>query len=119
MKSWNEIGHFEIYNSSTRKYVPNLALDARLTAHPYRITGQLFFDASHKPCKNGKGPNPKRISIWEIHPAYAIDVCSNSTLASCKATDDSLWTPLDQWLSTEEASIRRIPSISAHKSGRK
>jgi hypothetical protein len=83
--------------------------------NPVRITGQLFFDASHKPCKNGKGPNPKRMSIWEIHPAYAIDVCSNSTLASCKATDDSLWTPLDQWLSTEEASIRRMPAFRLTK----
>ncbi len=83
--------------------------------NPVRITGQLFFDASHKPCKNGNGPNPKRMSIWEIHPAYAIDVCSNSTLASCKATDDSLWTPLDQWLSTEEASIRKIPAFGLTK----
>jgi len=83
--------------------------------NPVRITGQLFFDASHKPCKNGKGPNPKRISIWEIHPAYAIDVCSNSTLASCKATDDSLWTPLDQWLSTENASNAKIPAFGLRK----
>jgi len=73
---------------------------------PVRITGQLFFDASHRPCKNGRGPNPKRISIWEIHPVYALDVCSNATLAACKATDESAWTPLDQWLSTGEGVSR-------------
>ena len=38
-----------------------------------RVTGQLFFDASHSPCKNGHGGPPRR-SIWEIHPVYAIDV---------------------------------------------
>lgn len=75
---------------------------------PVRITGQLFFDASHGPCKNGRGPNPQRISIWEIHPTYAIDVCSSSTLATCKASDDSLWTPLDQWLSTGEGPEAKV-----------
>jgi hypothetical protein len=39
-----------------------------------RISGQLFFDASHKPCINGEGRAPRRRSIWEIHPVYAIDV---------------------------------------------
>jgi len=38
-----------------------------------RITGQLFFDASHSPCRNGKGAPPRR-SIWEIHPVFAISV---------------------------------------------
>jgi hypothetical protein len=39
-----------------------------------RITGQLFFDASHSaPCHNGKGA-PKRASIWEVHPVFAIEV---------------------------------------------
>jgi hypothetical protein len=38
-----------------------------------RVTGQLFFDASHSPCVNGHGGPPRR-SIWEIHPVYAIDV---------------------------------------------
>jgi hypothetical protein len=38
-----------------------------------RLTGQLFFDASHSPCVNGTGGPPRR-SIWEIHPVYVIDV---------------------------------------------
>jgi hypothetical protein len=38
-----------------------------------RVTGQLFFDASHTPCKNGHGA-PARSSIWEIHPVYSIEV---------------------------------------------
>jgi hypothetical protein len=72
---------------------------AAITKFPLRITGQLFFDASHVPCTGGKpvGSNPKRQSLWEIHPIYAIEVCSKTTLAACSADDDSVWTPLDQW----------------------
>ncbi|MBV8895432.1 MAG: hypothetical protein JO051_02895 [Acidobacteriaceae bacterium] len=65
---------------------------------PVRVTGQLFFDSSHFPCQNGAGvaDNPKRISLWEVHPIYAFEVCSSGDCSS-----DSGWVPLDQWLSTE------------------
>ena len=58
--------------------------------HPVRLSGQLFFDASHKPCRNVGTPrqvaeNPKRITVWEIHPVYSIDVCRNNSLARCAA----------------------------------
>ena len=41
-----------------------------------RISGQLFFDASHGPCNdpNKKSSDPPRRSIWEIHPVYAIEI---------------------------------------------
>lgn len=44
-----------------------------------RITGPLFYDASHDPCsvgKNGKRirTSPARRSIWEIHPVYTLEV---------------------------------------------
>jgi hypothetical protein len=52
----------------------------KLNGHPLplkgarvRVTGQLFFDASHSPCTNGHGGPPRR-SIWEVHPVYAIEV---------------------------------------------
>jgi len=83
--------------------------------NPVRITGQLFFDASHRPCKNGRGPNPQRISIWEIHPVYMIDVCSGTTLAGCSASDESVWTPLDQWLATGEGGMSQLRRPSAAK----
>lgn len=60
----------------------------KLTA-PVRITGQLFFDASHKPCTKGKTENPQRRAVWEIHPVYAIEVQS-----------DGDWIPLDQFISS-------------------
>jgi hypothetical protein len=42
-----------------------------------RITGPLFYDASHSPCRNGQG-GPKRRSIWEIHPVYKLEVKINN-----------------------------------------
>jgi hypothetical protein len=44
---------------------------------PVRVTGNRFFDASHVPCSAGKPvpSQPKRISLWEIHPIYAFEVC--------------------------------------------
>jgi hypothetical protein len=41
---------------------------------PVRISGQLFFDASHVPCQGGRAGLPRRASLWEIHPVYGIDV---------------------------------------------
>jgi hypothetical protein len=62
---------------------------------PVRVTGQLFFDSSHFPCQNGAafGDNPKRVSLWEIHPVYQFEVCSSGDCSSGTG-----WTPLDQWL---------------------
>jgi len=60
---------------------------------PVRVTGNLFFDSSHIPC-NGSQPsagNPKRFSLWEIHPIYLFEVCT----ANCSGT--GTWVPLDQW----------------------
>ncbi len=70
--------------------------------HPVRITGQLFFDGSHEPCRPGKPHSPKRTSVWEIHPVYAIDVCSGTTIAGCDINNESKWTPLDEWAPTEQ-----------------
>jgi hypothetical protein len=69
---------------------------------PVRITGPLFFDSSHQPCRNGKRPNPKRISVWEIHPVYQLEVCKNKSMTTCKVGVNSQWIPLDQWLESEE-----------------
>ena len=58
-----------------------------------RVSGQLFFDASHHACKDdrpGSG-DPIRISSWEIHPIYDIKVCKKSTVSDCRADDASVW----------------------------
>jgi len=93
--SWNEIGHYEHYNKSTKKYTPDPAMAARLHAHAYRITGQLFFDASHKVCPCGTTCTPVRASLWEIHPVYAIEVCKSGT--TCDENKDEEWLAFDTW----------------------
>jgi hypothetical protein len=67
--------------------------------HPVRITGTLMMDAEHVPCVNGaiRSGNPVRISVWEIHPVYAIDICKNTSLKACGVADASAWTPFDKY----------------------
>ena len=55
----------------------------------YRFTGQLFFDASHRPCSGGKG-SPKRSSLWEIHPVYGLDICADPG-NTCKVDSEENW----------------------------
>lgn len=64
-----------------------------------RVTGQLFFDSSHFPCQNGQGvrDNPKRASLWEIHPIYKFEVCQGDCTGS-----DAQWVPIDQWKTTKQ-----------------
>jgi len=49
-----------------------------------RVTGHQFFDGSHVPCKDGlpQGSNPKRVSLWEIHPIYSFEVCPEGDCAN-------------------------------------
>ncbi len=62
---------------------------------PVRIKGQLFYDNSHTPCTAHSRPNPKRASLWEIHPVYSIEVCRSSNLDECRnSTDPAEWTAL-------------------------
>ena len=65
---------------------------------PLRVTGHLFFDAAHRPCRNDNDRvQPMRASLWEIHPVYAIDVCRRRTLSGCRATDESVWIALESY----------------------
>ena len=41
-----------------------------------RLTGPLFYDASHQPCSPGHVESPARRSIWEIHPVFKLEVKS-------------------------------------------
>lgn len=75
---------------------------------PVRITGQLFFDASHHPCSAGKRPSPLRQSSWEIHPLYRFEVCTKQTLGECKVEDDGLWVSLSDQEKTGTTGIRDL-----------
>jgi hypothetical protein len=69
---------------------------ARLKSLPYRVTGQLFFDASHKVCPCGTSNcSPVRASLWEIHPVYNVEVCKAGS--PCDENNDSDWLAFDTW----------------------
>jgi hypothetical protein len=62
---------------------------------PVKIQGQLFFDSEHKPNtrKSGKaGGNPRRFSLWEIHPISSFLVCQSN---SCSG--NSGWKAIEDW----------------------
>jgi hypothetical protein len=63
----------------------------------------LFFDGSHRPCtRTTPHGSSRRISAWEIHPVYAIEVCINTSLSGCPRTDATKWQPLHKWLQALE-----------------
>jgi hypothetical protein len=63
---------------------------------PIRVSGQLFFDSSHSPCQNGlpSSGDPKRFSLWEIHPIYNFEVCTGD------CTGAGTWESLADWTRT-------------------
>jgi hypothetical protein len=69
--------------------------------HPVRVKGHLFFDGSHTPCSGNSRPNPKRASLWEIHPVYSVDVCTQTTITECQSSTAE-WIPLSKLFSSEE-----------------
>jgi len=62
---------------------------------PVRVTGQLFFDSSHSPCQKGTSVpgDPKRISLWEVHPLYEFDVCPQGGCSNGNG-----WVTLEEFL---------------------
>jgi tetratricopeptide (TPR) repeat protein len=88
-------------SSVTAEVIPHLRPVAwtpaaiKASSKPLRITGQLFFDASHHPCKDGpRTGDPARVSEWEIHPVYDLEVCTAANPSDCKADSEEVWTPL-------------------------
>ncbi len=67
---------------------------------PVRIRGQLFCDTSHSACSGNYRPNPKRISIWEIHPVYSVEICEQTMLSECQSST-AKWSPLSGLVSDD------------------
>ena len=84
----------------TPHYRPNVWTAANLNKPqvPLRFTGHLLFDAEHKPCRGTTVEEPKRQSVWEVHPVYSIDVCVANNVSQCDASDEKVWLALDTWL---------------------
>ena len=62
-----------------------------------RVRGGLFYDNEHFVNDNPddpKGSEPKRFSLWEIHPITGFSVCKTPKKA-CAPDDESLWQKLE------------------------
>jgi len=91
-------------NAFTSEVIPHLrpavleraSLNTLKNTKVVRVSGQLFFDASHHACQDNKPDkgDPARVSSWEIHPIYEVKVCKKSTIADCSADDASVWEAL-------------------------
>ena len=86
-------------HKTTTKTAKQRIADANLD-RPLRVTGQMMFDGSHRPCQSGSG-SPKRISVWEIHPVYAIDVCKKKPTTNCRVDVNGDWQTFDAWLAAQ------------------
>jgi hypothetical protein len=98
-------------NSVTAEMSPHFRPDVwdptdlnQKNAHMYRFTGQLFFDGSHRPCSGGKG-SPKRSSLWEIHPVYALEICTDAG-NNCKVDSDENWASFAEQMGVEPSETR-------------
>jgi len=63
-----------------------------------KVQGRLFFDSEHSPNtqKTGSaGGNPRRFSLWEIHPISSFFVCPSG---SCSG--NSGWKAMEDWTPT-------------------
>ena len=66
---------------------------------PVLIRGQLFYDNEHlvnDDEENPKGGQPKRSSLWEIHPVTQMLVCNTSN-KQCDAANEDQWTPIERY----------------------
>ena len=90
-------------NSFVAETIPHLrpaslelpAIEPLVAGKIVKVTGPLLFDGSHRPCKGsipGSG-DPSRVTVWEIHPVYKIEVCTNKTLDQCKPDSANWQTP--------------------------
>ena len=81
----------------------------------FRFTGHLFFDASHKPCTGSTGPNPKRSSLWEIHPVYGVEICGDARNA-CTVDSDQNWIALSSFVGNGAQETDTSDSVSDRRS---
>jgi len=81
-------------SSSLKKYVPDPALARGLTGHPYRVTGQLFFDASTMSVPAEPYTEPgTRLAVGDT-PGLQLEVCKAGS--PCDENNDADWC-IDIW----------------------
>jgi hypothetical protein len=67
---------------------------AKLRGKVLLIEGGLFYDNLHfanGDASNPIGGQPKRFSLWEIHPVTSVKVCKKKTVSQCDPDQPSDW----------------------------
>jgi hypothetical protein len=82
-------------------------------SNPVRVTGPLFYDDSHQPCVGKKTASPPRRTVWEVHPVYALDVCTSSNEAQCDPLKAAMWDPYDKWVQQPGAVVKATDGKSS------
>jgi hypothetical protein len=67
----------------------------KLLSKQVMVTGQLFYDNSHKTNSDPQGPppDPRRFSLWEVHPVTTFMVCSRD---ACDPNQQAECVPLEK-----------------------
>ncbi|HKD15945.1 MAG TPA: hypothetical protein VKE71_15525 [Candidatus Angelobacter sp.] len=75
------------------EWTPKLVNEVAHAKLLVQVTGQRMFDSSHSPCSNGTpvSGDPRRASLWEVHPIYKFEVCPQGNCSS------GGWVPLELW----------------------
>jgi hypothetical protein len=60
-----------------------------------KIVGALFYDSQHIVNTGGAGTQPKRFTVWEIHPVSELFICTRADNACDPATAQD-WAPLGE-----------------------
>jgi len=79
-----------------KKWTSQRLQQVRHAKLPIRVTGHLFWDASHSPCGQGE-PEQWRATTWEIHPVYWVEVCKKPSVKECRNSGPADWVPLHEW----------------------
>jgi hypothetical protein len=67
---------------------------AKLRGKVVLIEGALFYDNLHFTNADADNPlqgQPKRFSLWEIHPVTSLKVCKKPTVTQCNSDRDADW----------------------------
>jgi hypothetical protein len=76
-------------------WTPPALASAQQNQHLLKIVGSLFYDSQHIVNTGGAGTQPKRFTVWEIHPVSELFICTRADNACDPATTQD-WAPLGE-----------------------
>ena len=78
-----------------QSWTPTALASAQENRRLLKIVGSLFYDSQHIVNTGGAGTQPKRFTVWEIHPVSELFVCTRAD-NGCDPASTQDWTPLGE-----------------------